>query len=160
MEVRQIVRSEKSVTELGSWKPGPIPQGVFRLSRAGRRSYCLGPKYEWRLIRFDAWGRNFRLLVAYRLEIEVYRAWLAVEEGGDLKVLARYEFHGTEPGWHCHAHCGDDSEIVAGTVKHFRERRLPIAGRCRRTTFGVTDQNALTIAAEFFRVNAKGVLGL
>ena len=160
MNLREIARSPKTVTDYGSWKAGPIPQVAFRLSRAARRSYCLGPKYQWRLVQFEALGRTFRVLIAYRLDIESYRAWLALEEGNDLKVLARYEFHGTHPGWHCHAQCDDVEQVSAGTVKHLGERRLPPPRDCRRTKFGVTDQKALTIACEFFGLTVTGDLGL
>jgi len=157
VRINEIINAVKSDVDLGSWKPGPVAASAFRLSKSGRRSYQLGASYAWRVVRFEALAERFRILVAFHEAKESYRAWLAQEVGNDLRVLARYEYHGYEPGWHCHAHCGDVRGLGAGIVKNLGEKRFPRVDRSRRVDFEITEDNALTVAAKFYGLNKTDV---
>lgn len=112
---------------------------------------------------FDAVEMSFRLLVAYRIDKEQYRAVLAADYGRDMAVLAQYEFHGTHPGWHVLATCDDIESAPTGVMRHPWQRRIPKArARSSHNNFRVTDDNhALDVAVKFFRLHkADGGLGL
>jgi hypothetical protein len=144
--------ADKAVTDWGKWQTGGMPASAFPLSRRRGRSYRLGSAYRWRLIRFDALGSSFRLLLAFSLEKQQYRATLALDLDRDMSVVASYEFHGTHPGWHVAAACGDIENIPLGVMVGPWQRRIPNARHVHRNVdFTITDDNsALETAAEFF----------
>lgn len=74
-----------------------------------------------------------------------------------MSVIASYEFHGTHPGWHLHAACGDLESIPLGSMRGHWQKRLPLPRKVhRRTDFGVTDDaTALDVAARFFRLHKE-----
>lgn len=131
-----------------------MPRTAFPLSKPRNRAYRL-PSYRWRVVLFEALGQPFRLLVAYRLDKEQYRAVLAADYGRDMAVLVQYEFHGTHPGWHVLATCDELVEAPVGMMRHPRQRRIPPSrARNRKTAFRISgDENALTVAADFFRLH-------
>jgi hypothetical protein len=128
---------------------------AFPLSRRRQSSFRLGTAYRWRLVRFEACGHKFRLLLAFSLMKEQYRATLALEGDRDLSVLASYEFHGTHPGWHLLATCDDISAVPAGIMIGPWQKRFPRArSKHRLVEFGIKDDaTALNAAAKFFRLH-------
>lgn len=161
MKLKDVIRAEKLVTDWGKWQEGgKMPRSAFCLSKSRDRSYRLGA-FRWRIVCFQALGHAFRLLVAYRIDKEQYRAVLAVETERDLTVIAQYEFHGTHPGWHILATCEEITDAPAGVMRHPWQRRIPGARKfSRRTTFGIVDDNqALSVAADRFRLHrSEGLL--
>ncbi len=154
MRLKDVIRADKDVTDWGRWQRTKMTMGAFPLSRSKGRSYRLRTAYEWRIIRFKALDKDFRLLVAFNLEKEQYFAVLGLDDGRDTKVLASYEFHGTHPGWHVTAACGPIEDIPSGIKVGPWQRRIPEARtKHRRITFGVTKENAVTKAASFFRLH-------
>lgn len=130
---------------------------------ASGQSFRLGSAYRWRVVRFEACGARLRLLLAFSLAKEQYRATLALEGDRDMSVLASYEFHGTHPGWHLLATCDDIAADPQGVTIGPWQRRMPRPRmRHRRTDFGVRDEGtALEVAARFFRLHkAAGSLPL
>jgi hypothetical protein len=108
---------------------------------------------EWlSLGRLD---RSFACLIAYNLDKHQFRAILGLEAGSDLAVLAQYEFHGTHPGWHVLAACGDVVSVPRGMMRGPWQRRLPSArGHHADKSYKITDDNmALGVAAEFFKLH-------
>src|SRR5207302_7564951 len=100
----------KTVTKPGAWKlvtgkGGRMPATAFALAR--RRAIVLPRGYHWRVDELDAKGAPLHLLTAFNPRIEQFRSWLAWPRDRALVVIARYEFHGTHPGWHCHSACCD-----------------------------------------------------
>ena len=161
MRLKDVIEAEKVVSDWGKWNAGGrMPKAAFCLSRSRGRFYRLGA-YRWRVICFEALGATFRLLIAYHGNKEQYRAVLAIERERDMAVLAQYEFHGTHPGWHILATCDDVDEAPVGIMRHPWQRRLPRAREYhRRVDFlASSDDKALTVATEFFRLHhAKGKL--
>jgi hypothetical protein len=129
-----------------------MPASAFPLSRRRQGSFRLGTAYRWRLVRFEACGYRFRLLLAFSVAKEQYRATLALEDERDLSVLASYEFHGTHPGWHLLAACDDITTVPPGVMIGPWQRRLPKArAKHRSVDFRVKDDDtALDVAAGFF----------
>jgi hypothetical protein len=133
-----------------------MPKPAFPLSRTKNRHYRLGA-YRWRVIRFSALSAEFRVLVAYHIEKQQYRAVLALEKAGDLTVLAQYEYHGTHPGWHVLASCQEMDQVPSGVMRSPWQTRLPAArGYHRSTAFDVaSDDHALDRVAGFFGLHRK-----
>ena len=129
-----------------------MPASAFPLSKRRGQAFRLGTAYRWRVVRFRACANQFRLLVAFSVLKEQYRATLALEGDGDMTVLASYEFHGTHPGWHVLATCEDSATVPQGVMIGPWQRRVPKARtRHRRVEFRVRDDDtALDAAARFF----------
>ncbi len=80
------------------------------------------------------------------------------------KVICDYEFHASEPGWHCHARCDDLTAFDAGTNR-FGAMRLPKYNRPHRRTefkFGKSELSpvsAFNCAVKVFGIDkGDGVL--
>lgn len=152
MRIAELRRLDKTILDWGRWDDGRMGATVFPLSRRRGHSFRLGLAWRWRLVRFTAGGMTCRLLLAFSLAKEQYRATLACEVGQDLAVLASFEYHGTHPGWHVLAACGTIAEVPPGVMIGPWQRRIPRArARHRQTGFGVSDDHtALEAASRFF----------
>lgn len=138
-----------------------MPSTAFPLSRRRGSCFRLGAAYRWRVIRFGACENRFRLLVAFNLQKQQYRAVLALEGERDNSVLASYEFHGSHPGWHVLVACADAADVPQGVMIGPWQTRLPGSRRRHRSTeFLVKDDStALDRAARFFCLHkAAGAL--
>ena len=138
MRLRRIIRANKTITDAGAWKTGvKMPKTAFPLTK--QNALKVGPAYSWRVIRFTCLGAAFRVLVIYRLDLSTYSAYLGMECDQDLKVLARYDYHATHPGWHMHAVCDSDSQTPGRTGGPFRRLGSKLQ---RRAQFDITDDDS------------------
>lgn len=153
MKLKDVIRADKTVLDMGKWAAGTMPRTVFQLSKSKGRSYRLG-SYRWRVIQFSALDQIFRLLIVYHAGKEQYRATLAVEIEADLAVLCSFEFHGTHPGWHFHVLCDPIDLIPRGVVRHPRQMRFPDVRRSHRniTCPILNDDRALDLAARKYKL--------
>jgi len=158
IRARDIRAANKRNVDWGKWENTKMPVSAFPLSKRRNYSFRLGSAYRWRIVRFEACDCKLRLLLAYSVEKQQYRATLALEGDRDMSVLASYEFHGTHPGWHLLAACDDITTIPQGVMIGPWQRRLPKARtRHRIVDFRVRDDDtALDIAAQFFRLHKAG----
>ena len=109
---------------------GKMRSGDFPLAR--RTAIILPRGHHWRVDTLDAKG---------------------VAREGLLVIIARFEYHGTHPGWHCHLPCCDVAEIEPAQPLHRQFVRLPKAeSRHRRMVFDLTEASALAAAFRFYRV--------
>jgi hypothetical protein len=154
---QQIRAASKNVLEWGKWQTGGMLSSAFPLSKRRGRAYQLGASYRWRIIRFEALDVPCRLLIAFNLAKEQYRATLALERDRDMSVIASLEFHGTHPGWHLHGACGDTASIPLGSLRGLWQKRMPLPRKLhRRAEFGITDDiTALNMASKFFRLHKR-----
>lgn len=128
-----------------------MPPRAFPLTHRRGGSYRLSGKFTWRVVLFDACEASFRLLVAFRGDIQSYEAVLGLIDGSDTKVIASYEFHATHDGWHLHANCDSIDRLGAGFRKSGQEKRIPMGRQFhRRTTFDIDEGNALAVASKIF----------
>ena len=155
IRARDIRAANKRNVDWGKWENTKMPVSAFPLSKRRNYSFRLGSAYRWRIVRFEACDCKLRLLLAYSVEKQQYRATLALEGDRDMSVLASYEFHGTHPGWHLLAACDDITTVPQGIMIGPWQRRLPKARtRHRIVDFRVRDDDtALDIAAQFFRLH-------
>lgn len=154
-----LAKTKKTVAVAGTWKvetgkAGKMNKSAFPLSK--RSSVRLGRGWHWRVDTLTGGGETFRLLTAFQPDKEEYRAILGLVGPGELlTIIGELEYHGTHPGWHCHAVCEDVTSIVPGCVHHEARGcvRLPGGDRHHRDMeFDVTESNALGKAFEFFGV--------
>jgi len=157
MNLKAIISAKKSDIHIGDWKNGRIPKKDFP-ARAKAKAFKFGPAYDWAIIRFKALGYDCRVRVLLREGREIFSATLGVVEKGSLKILATHEFHGTEPGWHCHVKCENISEID-GTTNRVGSIRIPGAKQHhRRGKFRVTKKDAKRKVMRLFRIESSGSL--
>jgi len=164
MNLKTLIGSVKSSVKTGEWRRGEIPRSQWPSRKAKSKFYKWGPLYTWRIITFSVEGRDCRVLLLFNENKQIFRASLGVTSQGDTLVLCDYEFHASEPGWHCHARCGDISSISAGTNR-FGAVRLPSFGsRHRREEFKfgkseLSPLSAFNCAVKIFGIDkSDGVL--
>ena len=155
MTIKAIIRSEKTNLKTGKWARGHIPRSAFPLSRLKDKRYRYGPDYAWRLVTFDAAGHNCRVLITLNESKEVLRARLGVDINGVMVVLCDYEYHATEPGWHCHVTTEPIKSIGSGAARSGK-KKWP--RRSTRRDFNVDEKGALSVVANHYRFAAQGEL--
>jgi hypothetical protein len=155
MRARELILKSKRITKAGDWKSGArMPKTAFPLSPS--RQFQLGPKWRWRVDVLECEGVECRLLTAFEPMKQTFVAWLSYVRAGGYTLVARLEFHGDEPGWHCHSNCGPVSDIPIGVVKPMGTVRVPKARDFhRRTDYDMTDSDALAKSFKFYRVQAE-----
>lgn len=154
MNLKEVIKAEKTDVETGQWHVGHIPRTAFPLSKVKERNYKMGVSYSWRVVKFQCLGKKCRVLIYLNEDKEVFRARLGIEDDGDMLVLCDYEFHSSEPGWHCHFTIKPVSSIEPGVVRGGKRRR-PILSDAK-ATFAVTKANALSVAAKRFGFEKLG----
>lgn len=151
LKLRRVINGAKVVTSWGKWTKGdkPMPKAAYPLSK---NAFTIAKAYTWRVIEFECLGKKFRLLIAFRLDLNRYQSHLGMVVGNDTLTLARYEFHAGEPGWHMHCRC-DDTGAVPGTMK-CSDRRFPDPNSFhRQMDFGTVDEvTAFERAVSVFRL--------
>lgn len=152
--VFDVVRAEKTEIELSDWQDGPISHQRFPLAR---RKLSLGMGFEWRIAKFNALGRTFRVLIALCAEKERYRAILAMETDNLLKVLCHHELHTNHFNWHCHLVRGNVDEVRSGVLRDndtmFGWPKFSTS-ECT-VDFDVDRQKAVDIAARRYRFERR-----
>jgi hypothetical protein len=160
MRVRVAIQTPKRLVETGAWKL------VTGTSRMPRNAFPIGSSYPVSFARNWHWrgdcltgadDAKFRLLTAYNGRIEEFRGWLAVDFDKSSILLARYEFHGSHPGWHCHAPCDDLADGDLGALRTRGCFRFPGgSGFHRDDDFDITSkERALARAWKFFHVTTE-----
>lgn len=127
----------------------------------------LRASWRWRLVHFDALDESFRLLIAWRPDVEEYLCYLGMDVDGDTRMILDLSFHGTHPGWHVHTHCGHVDELPVGVMRSHVHKRIPRGMRSHRNQElvagggSMNDGLALHIAANRLNLHAsaEGLLG-
>lgn len=93
-----------------------------------------------------------RLLVAFHAGKEEYLAWLAIDTGTDLGLIARLEHHASHLGWHLHLKPDDLEKLSYGVVKQVGERLK----KCKGSSPAVTGKGGATaLAFNMFNVEQE-----
>lgn len=156
MRLKDIIKAEKTQTDFGAWREGHIQRSAFPMSKVKEKAYKYGKAYKWRLVRFQALGKRVRVLIVLNEEKQIFRARLGVERGNDMAVLCDYEFHASEPGWHCHFTLKQLDSVEEGAARDGKRKR-PTASDVG-AAFNVTEASALAVAAERYGFKPKGSL--
>jgi len=153
MRVKDVIGSPKANVVVDAWQSGPMPKSMFPMSRSGKHYMNFRGGYEWCCIRFETLTCEFRLVVAVNHSKQEFAAHLGMVCEKEMRMLASYEFHGTHPGWHVHAGCGDVYSIPVGRFMGPWKRRIPRDPKAvRRKTWNVTKANALQTACAAFGI--------
>lgn len=161
MRLREIVRAPKDDINIGQWRSGKVPRAEFPLARG---PYNLGTAYKWNVITFRALEAECRVLVVFNEAKQRYEAILGVMgPRGTMRVLCSYEYHASEPGWHCHATHDDSETLSHGFMRGPWVKRVPGPKKVHRLTkhprFRIGDEAAaVRFAAERYRIEKKGPL--
>lgn len=156
MNLKEVIKADKTGVDLGQWNVGHIPRTSFPLSKVKDRRYKYGTAYSWRVIKFTCLGKKCRVLLLLNLDKGIYRARLGIEDSGDMFVLCDHEFHASEPGWHCHFTLDNISSIEPGCARGGKNRRPKMEDP--KATFPVTKANALGYAARRYGFEKSGGL--
>jgi hypothetical protein len=158
VQISDIIRGDKSAIQISDWKTGHITRTAFPLSRVKSRRYKLGSEYRWRTIQFTALGREFRVLIELNENKAIYRATLGLKNEEDITVICQHEYHNSEPGWHCHVSFGEVEKLPSGVMRSSLTRWPKALLVQPEAVFPVSQNNALSVAAERFRFRAQGDL--
>jgi hypothetical protein len=157
LSLREIVSAKKTNISIGSWKSGKVPKADFPMAK---QAYGLGNSYRWCVISFVAHSLDCRVLVVVNFQKQKFEAILGVMAGGALRILCSYEYHASEPGWHCHAACDEISKVPIGYLRGPWIKRVPAAKNPHRSlSFRVgTEKDAQRFAFECYEIHASGTL--
>lgn len=163
MRLKEIIRAPKSDIKIGEkWHVGKVPRADFPMARA---AYGIGLSYKWNIITFRALGAECRVLVVTNERKQKYEAVLGVMSptGQQLRILCTYEYHPSEPGWHCHATHDDSDTLTQGAMRGPWIQRVPTAGArhrpSRHHTVTIGDEReAIRLAIKRYRIEPKGTL--
>ena len=115
--------------------------------------------YRWRVMKFSCLGRSFRALVAYRSDVDEYRAYIGEDLGGDTRLIFEYSYHGAHepPGWHLHSTCGSIDELPAGVMRSPWLKRFPEGTRTHRRRLLVAEGASMSdsLAYHIFAKRAR-----
>jgi hypothetical protein len=102
MRVRHLVGEVKTIRSDTGWKYDDIPprhSGVYPKSKPLRRPW------QWRSVVAGSEQREYIFLTQVNPDFDNWKAWL-VAPGEPLgSIVCRFEYHGSHPGFHAHAHC-------------------------------------------------------
>lgn len=160
MDLRALIGAKKSSVKSGGWKQGEIPRAQWPSRKAKSKFYKWGPLYHWQVITFSALGNECRVLILLNEAKQIFRASFGVTSAGETTVLCDYEFHASEPGWHCHARC-DGLDTINVWTNRFGAIRLPKSGsKHRRTEFkfgrtALSPTSAFNCAVKVFGIDKR-----
>jgi hypothetical protein len=161
VRLRDIIRAAKTGIKVSSWSAGKVPKADFPIAK---KAYGLGNAFKWCVIRFQALDTECRVLVVLNESKQKYEAVLGVMGvDGTLRILCSYEYHETEPGWHCHATHDDVSTLSHGFMRGPWIKRVPGAQKEHRfgkhPRFSIGDETkAVHFAVDRYRIVEKGPL--
>ena len=155
--LRQLVLAPKSDITLGRWHSGKVPKADFPMAK---QAYGLGNSFRWSVIAFKTLGLECRALVVFNLGKQKFEAILGVMGGAVLRILCSYEYHASEPGWHCHATCDDVPKVPIGYMRGQWVNRRPAAKKThRRQNFMIdSETTALRFAMKCYKIEPRGPL--
>jgi hypothetical protein len=160
VRLRQIVAASKAKIEVGKWHTGKVPRADFPMAKA---AYGLGNSYKWCVISFEAFDTECRVLVVLNESKQKYEAVLGVMGPNGLKILCTYEYHPSEPGWHCHATHDDADTLNHGCMRGPWIKRVPGPRKLHRpnkhSKFHIGDpEAAIRFAVYRYKIWSKGPL--
>lgn|GEM_PF-1534451 len=157
IRLRRIVQAPKSDIKVGAWHSGKVPKADFPIAK---QAYGLGNSYRWCVISFMALGVECKVLVVFNFAKQKFEAILGAVGAGALRVLCSYEYHPSEPGWHCHAACDNLAKVPNGYMRGPWVKRIPHAKRTHtRQDFQIKDElSARRFAFKCYGIEVEGSL--
>ena len=122
MDLKGIVKAQKTVLSDTGWSTGKLKKSHFPLSK--NKGLKLGSQWEWRIINFSCLNSDLRLLIAFNPNKSSCNCYLGIVISDDTVVIARIEYHATHGTWHAHTKCENTSKILPGITGGNSFRKL------------------------------------
>lgn len=157
MRVRHIIATDKTLQSDSGWMKTDMQP---RHAPIYLRTKPIRAGWQWRsgrcLTRIGS--EEFILLAECQPARDNWKAVLIKIVADGSSVVGRFEFHGTHPGVHLHAHC-DRGGVEVGASGMDKLARFPAVGETHRRTTAWTEKTFWEAAKRFFRVaDPKGPL--
>ena len=111
MRVRHLVAEPKTISTDTGWRRDDMAP---RFSGLYTRTKPIRAGWQWRSVVAQSEHKEYIFLVQGHEEKDNWAAWLVVKTDGGYSLVTRFEYHGSHPGFHVHAHC-DRGGIEEGT---------------------------------------------
>lgn len=148
MRVRGVVRHKKTIVSDTDWRTDDIQprfSGVYEKSRPNRNGW------QWRSVLATD-GENEYIFLSQVLEIrDEWKAWLILRVSEGASIVSRFEYHGSHPGFHIHAHC-ERGGIEIGPTSINDLMRIPSASSYHRRQIALRPSSFWNKARMHFRI--------
>jgi hypothetical protein len=148
MRVRKLIRREKAKKSDTAWSDKDLPP---RHAPIYPKSRPIRAGWKWRAAHAEADDTAFILTALCNPSRDNWKAMLIMETPSGSSVVARFEYHGSHPGLHSHAHC-DRSGIEVGASGMDHLARIPKPGQFHRRTNAWTEATFWEAATKFFNI--------
>ncbi len=111
MRVRHLVAEPKTINGDTLWRVedlAPRYSGLYAKTKPIRAGW------QWRSVIALSEHNEYIFLVQGHEDKDNWSAWLVLKTDGGYSLVTRFEYHGSHPGFHIHAHC-ERSGIEEGT---------------------------------------------
>ena len=102
MRVRHLVAEPKTISSDTTWRfddMAPRYSGLYTKTKPIRAGW------QWRSVVALSEHKEYIFLVQGHEEKDNWAAWLVLKTDGGCSLVTRFEYHGSHPGFHVHAHC-------------------------------------------------------
>ena len=154
MRVRQIIEEKKELESDTSWKTEDLTRKFAPLFP---KTTPIRSGWQWRSARTSGKSGEYILLAKCNPRRANWQAILMkLTEDGNASVVGRFEYHGSHPGLHAHAHC-QRSGIELGTLSLDDLIRVPQVGpgAYHRRNSAWTEGSFWEAAKRFFRIQER-----
>jgi hypothetical protein len=152
MRLRHLIQSAKIQHSDTGWMTSDMPP---RHSPIYNRTRPIRAGWKWRAAHCSRGEDRFILTALCNVKRDNWQAYLMAGTVAGASVVARFEYHGSHPGLHCHGHC-ERGGIEAGASGLDSLMRFPKAGAPHRRTNAWTEHTFWEAARRFFRVRDEG----
>lgn len=151
MRIRQYTRDKKTIKTDTLWKSEDLPP---RHSYIFTKTRLIRGSWQWRSAVAESSIAEYVLLALINPERDNWEARLILLNEGTGSVISRYEYHGSHPGLHIHAHC-ERGGIEAGSTGMDNLIRLPDVGSERQVNIAFRANTFWERAKRHYRISDK-----
>lgn len=102
MRVRHLVAEPKTISSDTGWR---LDDMAPRFSGLYAKTKPIRAGWQWRSALALSAQKEYIFLVQGHEEKDNWGAWLVLKTEGGCSLVARFEYHGSHPGFHVHADC-------------------------------------------------------
>lgn len=102
MRVRHLVAEPKTISSDTRWR---LDDMAPRFSGLYAKTKPIRAGWQWRSVIALSEHKEYIFLVQGHEEKDNWGAWLVLKTSGGHSLVTRFEYHGSHPGFHVHAHC-------------------------------------------------------
>jgi hypothetical protein len=151
MRLRKLIRELKTQETDTDWRSDQMQP---RFAPVFARTRLIRAGWKWRSARAVSGEREYVLTALCNPRRENWQAMLILSTKAGGAVVARFEYHGSHPGLHAHAHC-QRGGLEAGPNGIDNLRCVPSSGSHHRRRFAWTENRFWEAARKFFRVEER-----